>query len=378
MIYFDHAATGPISPKALEAFNLANGHFANPESLHKAGYEAKNYLERTREATLALLGLSSSHRLIFASGATEANNLAIRGILQGYPSRGHKILTSKLEHPSVLNVMEYLDRNKLAEVVYLSPDEDGSISPEEVARHMDDEVLLVSIMAVNNETGALSDIEGIARALKKYPKAIFHTDATQALGKIPLKLDEVDLISYSSHKFGGPKGTGGLFVRKGILLSNILYGGDQEEGTRPGTESYPLAVSSYIALEEAVRSIRENHERADRIRRLLLDWVDGSKETTSNSTLKGSPYILNFSLKHKKASVIVEALSNKSVYVSSVSACSSKHSPYSHVLKEMGKSQGDYENSIRLSFGQSSTLDEAREFIRIIEGIFKEVKDRGQ
>lgn len=377
MIYFDNAATSPLLPIAYEALiKELSLSFANPSSAHAYGREAKKRLDGYRNSMLHSFGLSSTdYKLIFTSGATESNNLAIKGILAQYPQRGKKVITSLGEHPSVLNVFKSLE-TKGYDVIYLPLTEEGKVDPSSLERAIDKDTLLVSIMAVNNETGAINDLEALSLIVHKYPKAFFHSDITQAAGKMELPLSSLDLASFSGHKFGSPKGVGGLLLRKKITLSPQNIGGEQEEGERAGTYNLASIASMAVALEEETKSISQNDKVVREIRDYLRDNLSNNPEILPNSPLDASPYIWNFSLSKKKASVLLEALSLKGIYISSVSACSSKGEPSSYVLEAMGLDKGRSMNSIRLSFSPSSSMEEAKEFLPILLDTLKELTNR--
>ncbi len=378
MVYFDHAATSPISELALEAYvEVSRNHYGNPESTHAYGRDADHYLQKARTGILSLLGLEKTHDLVFTSGATEANNLAIGSVIDLYRKRGHEVICSPYEHPSVLVTLRRKEEEGAIKLLY-PRDEKGAISPKDIEPLLSKETLLCVAMGVNNETGALTDVSGIAALLKSYPKCLYLMDFTQGMGKMRLALNEVPLIAFSSHKFGGPKGVGGLIYRKNLVLRAVVGGGEQEKGLRPGTVDVASCYASYVALKEKYGRLDENPAKVERIRQYIIEGLrEESTQIHLNSPLNGSPYILNFSLTKKKAAVVAEALSGEGIYVGTVSACSSKNAKYSYVLKEMGRDLDEAANSLRLSFVSSNTLEEAEAFLKAFKRIIKEVKDRG-
>jgi cysteine desulfurase len=375
MIYFDNAATMPPLKETIESFLKANECFANPSSSHAYGREAAAMLEKARQRMLEDLHLEASHRLLFTSGATESNNLALKGIALHYRSRGKKIITSSVEHPSVSSPLEEL-RSLGFEIVTLPVTKEGKVDPETLGKALDGNTILVSIMAVNNEVGAINDIATLSSLVHRYPKCFFHIDATQALGKVDLPYGVADLVSFSGHKFGAFKGCGGLFYKKNIVFTPINAGGEQEYSFRSGTVNMPAFVSMATAFHLAESQLQDNAAKVGKINAFLRDALLKTGEVTLNSPQDATPYVLNFSFKRKKASVVLEALSEKGIYVSSVSACSSKGEPVSNVLLAMGKSKEDAANSMRLSFSHDSTMEEASQFMGVLQGILQEVCNR--
>lgn len=377
MIYFDHAASTRPFDEALSAFCEASSlTYANPASAHAYGRQAARKLEEARRRILKAFSLSEkTHGLIFLSGASEANNLALKGIASHYGRRDKRILVSNVEHPSVIEPAKQL----LAagyDVSFLPVNRDGCLDPQTVAAALDERTILVSAMAVNNETGAINPIGEIAEVVHRFPRCFFHVDATQAIGKEPLPYDKIDLFSFSAHKFGGIKGSGGLVYRRQIAFDPLVSGGGQENGFRSGTSALPLDVALGVALEKAINEAPKARQKAREINAYLRQALLETGEVAFNSSPANSPFILNFSLLRKKASVTVEALSREGIYVSSVSACSSKGEPVSEVLRAMGKSEAEAANSIRLSFGNENTLEEAMTFMRVFNRLMKELIDR--
>jgi len=376
MIYFDHAASSPLSEKALEVYSSAlKDGYANPSSQHAAGRKLSREIDRASEEILSLLGLGSAYRIVWTSSATEANNLALKGIARAYMNRGRKIVSSLGEHPSVIEPLRALEKEGYA-VDYLPLTKEGAVDLEVLREALSKEVVLVSLIATNNETGSETDLAAVRGLLAPFPKALFHTDITQALGKSDLPYSSADLLSFSAHKFGGPKGVGGLLLKKTLSPCPLLDGGGQEGGLRSGTVNYPGIIASCYALKDAISSLKENRERVSSIWGFLYSELSKNPEISINSPSNCSPYILNFSLKHKKASVILEALSEEGIFVSSHSACSSKITGPSSPLLSMGKSPDEAENAIRLSFGPESTLEEAKGFLSAFNLILERIIDR--
>lgn len=376
MIYFDNAATTRPSLAVLECFEKENEQcFANPSSRHAYGREAYRKLENARLSILKSLSLSNDYRVLFTSGASESNNLAIKGIAKEYLRRGKRIITTQVEHPSVLEAFRSLEKEGF-EVIYLPTKEDGTVDPETLKENMNKETILVSIMATNNETGSNNDILALSKIVHTFPKAFFHVDVTQAIGKRYLPYSSIDLFSFSGHKIHGLKGTGALILKKNITLLRQIDGGDQEYFFRAGTDNLPGDEALAVALEEATKNLQENINHAKEISSFLREELEKNDEILMNSPLDGSPFILNFSLKRKKASVVTEALSHEGIYVSSVSACNSKGEPISYVLEAMGFSKERAMNSIRLSFSRENTLEEAKTFLNTLQNILERTINR--
>lgn len=376
MIYFDNAATTRPSLAVLECFEKENEQcFANPSSRHAYGREAYRKLENARLSILKSLSLSNDYHVLFTSGASESNNLAIKGIAKEYLRRGKRIITTQVEHPSVLEAFRSLEKEGF-EVIYLPTKEDGTVDPETLKENMNKETILVSIMATNNETGSNNDILALSKIVHSFPKAFFHVDVTQAIGKRDLPYSSIDLFSFSGHKIHGLKGTGALILKKNITLLRQIDGGDQEYFFRAGTDNLPGDEALAVALEETTKNLQDNIAHAKEISSFLREGLEKNDEILMNSPLDGSPFILNFSLKRKKASVVTEALSHEGIYVSSVSACNSKGEPISYVLEAMGFSKERAMNSIRLSFSRENTLEEAKTFLNTLQNILERTINR--
>ena len=336
MIYLDYAATSPIDTEILDTFVEINKRFfANTSSSHKLGFEVSSLESKARQQIASLFS-RKENEIIFTSGATESNNLAIKGVCYKYSNRGKHIITSLGEHSSVLNVFKQLESEDGFKVTYLPLNDQGVVSYQELEKSMTNETILVSLMAVNNEVGSIHDINEIVRIVKKYPKAFLHVDATQSIGKIDLDYKGVDLLSLSAHKINGFKGSGLLIKNEKIDLFPLFNGGSQEYSIRPGTTNFPYAVCLAKTLRLALENQKKNYQYVKELNRILKTELKSIEELEFNSPLDGSPYIVNFHIK-KKASVVSEALSNKQIYVSTQSACSSRKAKLSHVLKAMGK-----------------------------------------
>lgn len=365
LIYFDHAATTPIRHEILDTYNdLLNNFFANPSSLHRLGQETSHLLFIAREQ-IASLFKRKAEEVIFTSGATEANNLAIKGYALRYQNRGKHLITSKVEHPSVLKAFEQLEKQGF-ECTYLDVEENGTINLEQLKKSIRNDTILVSIMAVNNEVGSINNIKEIASIVHQYPKAVFHSDTTQAIGKIDIPYNDIDMFVLSAHKLNGLKGSGALIKRKHIELMPLLSGGGQEFDYRSGTNDFQKEVVLAKTIRLILEEQKSHYLKVKELHDYLIDLLNTNKEISLNSPIDGSPYIINFSFLSKKASVIVEALSKAGIMVSTISACSSKKTAHSYVLEAMGKSKQIYQNSLRVSFGYQNTKEEIDCFIKAL------------
>ena len=377
IIYFDNASTTRIDSRILATYNKVHlEYFANPSSIHKEGQKSIYLLNRTREELLRLLNLKE-HEVIYLSGATEANNLAIKGAAFRYKNRGNHIITSIYEHPSVLEAFRQLEKDFGYKVTYLYPNKDGIITVEEVERALTDKTILVSIMAVNNEIGAVNPIFEISNLLEKYPKVVFHVDACQAIGKVEKEINysKVDLLTITGHKVHGLVGFGALIKKKKIDLLPLNSGGGQENGYRSGTEDLANATALVEAIKIAINSERDNFLHVKELANRLVDYLRSREDLYElNIPTIYNPYIINFSTKTRKGSVVVEALSNNNIMVSSTSACHSSKEKGSYVVKSLGKDDKIANNTIRVSLDYTNTMEEMEIFISTLERIIGEIR----
>ena len=375
LIYFDNAATTKVNPEVLSAYTkVCETTFANASSVHFEGQKANRLLDKARDLILSSFHLQNSHQVIFTSGATEANNLAIKGFALKYKNRGNHIIVSAIEHASVLEVAKQLHDEFGFEVTYLPVDEYGNIDIADLVNAITDETILVSIMAVNNEIGVINEIEEIALLLKSYPKLVFHVDATQAAGKINLNFANVDMFSYSGHKIHGLKGTGALIKAKKLELLPVISGGGQEDNLRSGTNDVAGAVSLAKATSIAMSEIEQNKAKITAISYFFYEYLEENPDLYEINSTKDNPYIVNFSLRSKKASVVVEGLSNKNIMVSSISACHSRKEAYSHVVMAMGKGELLSHNTVRISIDSNNTIEEAKTLIKELDELVRGIK----
>ena len=377
IIYLDNASTTKVNDKVLQAYiDAKKNFFANPSSIHVEGVRAQRALDEARNSILFSLKLKDKE-VIFLSGATEGNALALKGVANRYKNRGNHIITSNVEHPSVLKNLEQLEKNDGFKVTYLPVNEEGKINLDDLQNAITKDTILVSLMAVNNESGAINDIRKIGLILKEYPKIIFHVDATQAIGKENIDYQNADLITFSGHKIHGLNGTGALIKNKNIELYPLIDGGGQENNYRSGTNDVAGAISLALALKIALDEQKETQNHVALLYKELYQYIDSNKEEyIINSPKDGSGFIFNFSLLKKKASVVVEALSNNKIMVSSTSACHSKKENKSEIIYRMFNDESRARNTIRVSFSNKNNLEEINRLISELERITKEVKNR--
>ena len=363
-VYFDNSSTTRICEKALDSMiKTAKNNYANPSSLHVKGFESENILNLAREKISKKINCNKD-QIYFTSGGTESNNIAILGSMAKSRKFGDKIVTTNIEHPSVLQSIKYLER-KGYEVKYIKSNSAG-IDIDDLARSIDDRTALVSIMMVNNETGEKLPVEKIKNIIKlKKSKAIFHVDAVQAFCKIPIDVQRlgVNLLSVSAHKVHGPKGIGALYVSNKNLLSPITFGGGQESNLRPGTQSVEL-ISGFSESICSDEEMRKYYEYVNEINDYLINKTQNIKSVSINSSSNSVPYILNLSIDSIPSEVMVNYLSNKRIYVSAGSACSGNKK--SRVLLNMGLSESRISSAIRVSFSRFNTKEEVNLFIDAI------------
>ena len=358
MLYFDHCASTPIHERvAATVAELTMLHYANAASLHRAGMEAGKLVERARAAVAAGFGVKPGE-VVFTSGGTESNNLALKGVWGRIGRASRHMVTTAIEHASVYQCAKQLEQDGV-EVTWLSVDRLGRVNPDDVLGALRKDTALVSIMHVNNETGAVQPIREIGTALAAKPQVKFHVDGVQAIGKVPVRFREwgVDMYSGSAHKFRGPKGAGFLLVREGLALAPLLAGGSQEGGVRGGTHNVPGIVGMAQALRLTLESVEERRQRMFRLRRKLLrEIVPAMPELSLNGfgpeeEERTAPHIVNLSFPGMRPEVLVHTLEQQGVLVSTQSACSSKSLKPSRVLTAMGCDADRASGSIRISLG---------------------------
>lgn len=376
MIYFDNSATTRPYKEVLDSFvKVSSEFFGNPSSLHGLGLQAEKLLTQARAQIANLLAVKPTE-IYFTSGGTESNNLAIKGTAIVHKNKGRHLILSSVEHPSVRGAMEQLTKLGF-DITYLPADQNGRVKVEDVNASIQKDTILVSVMYVNNEVGTIQPIQEIGKLLKQYPSILFHVDAVQAIGKVPLNMDEygIDLCSFSAHKFHGLKGTGALFIREGVRLDPLLSGGNQEWQVRSGTENVAGAVAMAKALRMTMVTSELGIERMKRVKSLLRKELSRIEGLTINTPLDNSaPHILNFSIKGTKAEVLIHALEEKGIFLSTTSACSSKKQLPSQTLLAMGVSDDLADSAFRISLSYDNTEDEAQKVVAAIEEAAKQLR----
>lgn len=363
--YLDNSATTAVSKSAADkAYHMMTECYGNPSSLHKLGIGAELAVEDAREEVANAL-CAQPKNIIFTSGGTEANNTVLFGATEALKRRGNRVIVSAVEHSSV-----YESAKRLAElnydVQYAPVDHDGVVILDELRALLTEKTILVSVMAVNNETGSVQPTEAIAKLVKKHsPNAFFHVDAVQAFCKMPLKPVKwgVDFMTVSAHKIHGPKGVGAIFIRDGARLIPLIYGGEQQKKLRPGTESAPLIAAFGEAVREA--DIAANLSAIRKLNTYAVEKLSALEGVSFNSPLSALPYIINFSVEGIRSETMLHHLEQSGVYVSSSSACAKGKRSY--VLAAMGLSDDRVDSSIRVSFSKYSTKDDIDALISGLE-----------
>lgn len=371
-IYLDNAATTkPCGEAVSAAVDAMTENYGNPSSLHRAGLDAQLAVDRARKAIAASIGVDSSE-IYFTSGATESNNLALRGISAAYGRKRRKIVISSVEHASVDETASALEKNGF-EIVRISPRDDGRFYADDFISACDENTCLVSMMLVNNETGYIMPVRETFMAVKRsFPEIITHCDCVQGYMKLPIKAASLvaDLISLSAHKIHGVKGVGAIYIKKGVRVIPIVTGGKQEKGIRSGTESVPLIAAFGAAVDKFRPTIAERYERVSQLKAHLLEKIGGIENVTVNSPSDGSPYVINISAVGKRSEIMLHFLESKGIYVSSGSACSKGQQ--SGVLGEFGISGKRADGAVRISITAQTTEDELDEFAEALaEGMTK-------
>ena len=378
-IYLDYASTTPVDPRVatkMMEFLTPEGEFGNPASRsHRFGWKADEAVEEARSHVANLVNCDP-REIVWTSGATEADNLAIKGVARFYKSKGNHIITSKIEHKAVLDPCRQLEREGF-EVTYLDPDEKGVVSPSAIKSAIKDSTVLVSIMHINNELGTLNDIAKIGEITREYG-AFFHVDAAQSTGKVEIDLEKmpIDLMSFSAHKTYGPKGIGALYVRRKprVRLEALIHGGGHERGMRSGT----LATHQIVGMGEAFRiankEMKKDHEKISKYHEKFLEKVKEIDHVYINGDLKNKvPNILNVSFNFVEGESLIMGL--KDIAVSSGSACTSASLEPSYVLRALGRKDELAHSSIRFSFGRFTNDDDVENTLDILGNVVHRLRE---
>ena len=372
-IYLDNSATTKPYKEVIEEIARAmEEYYGNPSSLHKIGLASEKKLTEAREFLAKTIN-TSKEEIYFTSGGSESNNLIIKGLVKP----GHHVITTVFEHHSVLMTYNELEREGV-KVTYLNVDKNGQISLEELKNAICKDTVLVSIMHVNNEMGAIQDLEAIGRIIKENSsRAKFHVDAVQSYGKldIDVKKMNIDLLTASSHKIHGPKGIGFSYIKKGIILRSLIIGGSQEGGFRGGTQNVPAIIGLKKAAEITFNNKEENNNHVEELKKYMVDRLGEIDNIRINSPIgeEFSPYILNVSFNGIRAEVLLHLLEDNNIYVATGSACPSRPSAVkgSYVIKSLGLRKEEIESAIRFSFSKFNTKEEIDRVIEVLKSSLK-------
>ncbi|MEK5256322.1 cysteine desulfurase family protein [Paenibacillus sp. FSL F4-0125] len=377
-IYLDHAASTPVHPEVAKVMlNIMTEQYGNASSVHQFGRSAKRILNGARDSIAAFLGCSSEE-WVFTGGGTESDNLALYGAVAAVSHKGKHIITTQIEHHAVLHTCEELEKEGF-KVTYLPVDSSGRVSVADIEAALQEDTVLISVMYANNEVGTVQPIQEIGQ-LARERGILFHVDAVQALGALPIKLRElpVDYMSFTAHKINGPQGIGGLYVRSGAPLHPRLHGGLQERGRRAGTENLAGAAGFAKAVEIAVTGLSERQQNMKRLRNTLLETLDtliGRESYSLNGNSEHFlPSILNLSFPGAGTDVMLMNLDMEGIAAASGSACTSGSLEISHVLKAMGLPQNILESAIRFSIGLGNTTEEIEYVAQKVETILKRLR----
>lgn len=375
-IYLDYAATTPVDPRVLEIMKpYFLSRFGNASSLHKFGQEAKRALEDSRENIARLIN-AEPEEIIFTSGGTESDNMAIEEIVYPNRDKGKHVITSKIEHPAILETCEFIESDGF-DVTYLNVDKTGMVNPDDVRKAITDKTTLVTIMHANNEIGTIEPIEEIGKICRK-EGVVFHTDAVQTFGKIPIDVKKmnIDLLSGSGHKIYGPKGVGFLYVRKGIGITPLIHGGGQEFGKRSGTENISGIVGFGVAAEIARKEMKKESARESKLRDYLIKNVLKIENSHLNGhPVKRLPNNANFWFDFIEGESLITHLDFYGIAASTGSACSSKSLEPSHVLRAIGLKHEQAHGSLRLTLGKYTKKSDVDYVLSVLPKVVKRLRE---
>ncbi len=372
-IYMDHSATTPVDPQVIQAMiSTLTDSFGNPSSIHSFGQEAHKLIQKARKQVAGLIG-ADSEEIVFTSGGTEADNMAIIGTAKDRMGRGRHIITSQIEHHAVLDTCRQLEKEGF-EVTYLPVNWFGEVDPETLARAIRPDTILISIMHANNEIGTIQPIATMGR-MARDKGIIFHTDAVQSVGRIPVDVKSlsVDLLSLSGHKFYGPKGTGALYVRSGTRLTPLLFGGGQERKWRSGTENVPGVVGLGLAAELARQHLPERSQHLGKLSQTVIDRIlaEIPQAYLTGHPQKRLPGHASFVFQALEGAAMLVFLDAEGIAVSGGSACTSNSFDPSHVLTALGLNKDAAHSSLRISLGKDNTLEDVERLMEVMPGIIE-------
>ncbi len=368
MIYLDYSATTPVCEEVLDSFvKSAQRYPGNANSLHRLGVEAKEMIEKSTSQIAQIMGVKPSE-VIYTSGSSESNNLAILGTTYLYQNRGKHIITTPLEHSSIEEPLTFLKKQGF-EVSYVALDEEGKVDLEDFKRLLREDTILVTINAVNSELGIVQPLKELAAILKDYPKCYFHVDMTQAVGKIPCSLEGIDLASFAAHKFYGLKGIGVLIKKEKVELEPLIHGGKSTTKYRSGTPALPLIVSMAKALRLATSSLEENYQAVSLKNQYLRDALKKYPLVHINSPKNAIPHILNISVLGVKPETMLHALEEKDIFISTQSACASQDA--SSAVLAVTKSEEYARSSLRISLSYLTKEEELKDFLKAFDTCYE-------
>ncbi len=358
-IYFDNSATTkPKQEVLIDIIHHLEHYYGNPSSVHRMGINTEKIIKKAREVIANSLNVKSKE-IVFTSGGTESNNLAIRGTLLANKRAGKHIISSSIEHDSVYNTLEDLRLKDDYQITFLNPNKQGIITVKQIIDSIKDDTVLISIMHVNNEIGSINPIVEIGKYIKSLEKKIiFHVDAVQSYMKLEINCEYIDLLSISGHKIHTPKGIGALFINEKIKFSPIITGGGQEMGYRSGTENTAYISGLSKAVEMQKNSINDEFKKVSELKEYFIDKLQSEiKDITINSPLNSLAYILNISFLGVKGEILLHTLEQKNIFVSTGAACSSKKKG-SRILESLGLNLASRDSAIRFSFSKDTTIEE--------------------
>ena len=376
MIYLDYASTTPLRPEILATYTkLLQQYYGNSDSLHDIGRESTKLMEQSRQLVASQLHVDKDE-ILFTSCASESNNYAIKGFALNYRNRGNHIISTCVEHSSVHNALEQLKEEFGFEITYLPVYQDGRISLEDLKKALRKDTILVSMMLVNNEVGAINPIRECANYVHEHSRACFHMDAVQGAGKIDMPIECVDMATISAHKIYGLKGSAILYKKRNLFLLPLISGGQQEQGLRAGTSNVPVNIVFAKTLRLALEQQKEAYAHVSKLNAYLRSEIEGMDEFVINSPKDASPFILNFSDLKIGSEVMLNALNAKGFAVSAQSTCSSKSKAISHVILAMGFSELRATHAIRVSLSHLTTQQEVEMFIKALKEIHHDYRTK--